>query len=130
MPLVIVPVYAALLALLFVLLSVNVIRIRRQTRQALGSGGNPGLERRIRVHANFAEYVPLALLLLAFAEFGGAPGWLLHALCLALLFGRALHGWGVARLDEDVRFRIAGMTLTFASLLTTAFLLLALAFIR
>lgn len=59
----IVPSYAAALALLFILLSANVIRGRGQHKVALGSGGMPNLERRVRVHANFAEYVPFTLLL-------------------------------------------------------------------
>ena len=64
----VVPLYAAMLALLFVLLSVNVIRARRSHRVTLGVAGNVDLERQVRVHANFAEYVPLTLLLLAMAR--------------------------------------------------------------
>ncbi len=70
----IVPFYAALLALLFMVLSVRVMRERGRARVAIGTGGNIALERRIRVHGNFAEYVPLALLLLAFMELRGSAG--------------------------------------------------------
>jgi uncharacterized membrane protein YecN with MAPEG domain len=54
------PVWAAAFALLFVLLSVRTLRLRRQLGIALGDSGNETLQRAIRVHANFAEYVPAA----------------------------------------------------------------------
>ena len=59
-------IYAALLGLLFLALSVNVVRTRRATRVSLGAGDHPLLERRIRAHGNFAEYTPIALILIAF----------------------------------------------------------------
>jgi len=124
MRLAIVPHYAALLALLFVLLSVNVIRARRRHRVAIGTAGNSGLERPVRVQANFAEYAPFALLLLAMAEIRGAPALVLHLLCASLLAGRVLHAWGVSRPDEDVRFRIAGMGATFTAIAGAALALL------
>jgi uncharacterized membrane protein YecN with MAPEG domain len=68
------PFYAALLALLYVGLAVRVIQLRRSERVALGDGGRQSLQRATRVHANFAEYVPLALILLVLAELTGAAG--------------------------------------------------------
>jgi uncharacterized membrane protein YecN with MAPEG domain len=115
MSLSIVPYYAACLAALFLVLSLNVIRGRREHRVALGTGKGD-LERRVRVHGNFAEYVPFALLLLAMAEVRGAPPPVLHALCLCLLLGRVAHAWGVSRPDEDLRFRTAGIGATFAAI--------------
>ncbi|MBD0275544.1 MAG: MAPEG family protein [Acetobacteraceae bacterium] len=112
----IVPYYAAVLALLFVFLSVNTIRGRREHRIALGVSGNSDLERRVRVHGNFAEYAPFALFLIAMAEVRGAPPLVVHALCLSLVFGRLAHAWGVSRTDEDFRFRVAGMAATFATI--------------
>ena len=67
MDLAIVPRYAAILALLFVFLSLAVIRARREQRVAIGVRAEGGLERRVRVHGNFAEYAPFALLLLTMA---------------------------------------------------------------
>ncbi len=112
--------YAALLALLFLLLSRNVIVIRRRQRIAIGDEGDPGLLRRIRAQGNFAEYVPLALILMAFAEIQGLQPLVVHGLGLALLVGRALHALGLSRSPEDYRFRIAGMTLTFVVLVVSA----------
>ncbi len=112
----IVPIYAGLLGLVFISLSVRVIRARRQERVALGDGGNPQLRRAIRVHANFAEYVPLALILIAFAELQGQPGVLVHTLGLALLIGRLIHASGVSQENETFRYRTAGMSLTFIAI--------------
>jgi hypothetical protein len=55
----IVPLYAALLAFLFVGLSMRTLRMRRRMRITVGDAGNPGMLRARRAHANFAEYVPL-----------------------------------------------------------------------
>jgi uncharacterized protein len=65
----IVPFYASLLAAHYIFLSLRVVRMRRSNRVALGDANNLELQRAIRVHANFAEYVPFALLLVAFVEF-------------------------------------------------------------
>lgn len=115
MTLAIVPIYAALLGALFVSLSGRAIRARRSARVAIGPLGNEALDRRVRAHANFAEYAPFALLLLGFAELRGGPGIALHSGALALLLGRISHAWGVSRTPENFRFRVAGMVSTFAA---------------
>jgi uncharacterized membrane protein YecN with MAPEG domain len=120
----IVPIYAALLALLFVVLSVRTLRLRGRLRVALGDGGRPELQRAMRVHANFAEYAPLGLLLIAMLELQGAPGWQLHALGVLLLFGRAVHAVGVSRAREKLAFRVTGMAATLAVLIAASIALL------
>lgn len=112
--------YAALLAPLFVVLSVRVILFRRGSGSTLGDGGDPVLLRRIRVQANFAEYVPLALILMGLAEGMGTNRWLLHPLGLVLLAGRASHAFGVSRPDEKFVFRVAGMGMTLTMILAAA----------
>jgi len=57
---VIVPAYAAVLAILYIFLSARVIRSRISERVKIGTGGSRIVERRMRIHANFAEYVPVA----------------------------------------------------------------------
>jgi hypothetical protein len=110
--------YGGLLALWFMVLSVRVILGRAGPgKPSLGDGGNPEMLRRIRGHANFAEYVPLILVLLAVLELCGTPKWQLHALGSALLAGRLLHGYAFSFTQEHVFGRSAGIALTFASLL-------------
>lgn len=108
--------YAALLTLVFIALSVRTIRLRRRLRIAVGDADNIEMRRAMRVHANFAEYVPLSLLLIYFAEVSGAPVALVHVLGLCLLAGRLAHAYGVSQPDEDFRFRVFGMAMTFGTL--------------
>ncbi len=123
MPLTIAPIYAAILALGYIALASRVVRMRYSARVPLGSGGNADLERRIRVHGNFAEYVPFALLLLAFVELQGQPAWHVHLLGSALLAARAAHAYGLS--TATLRFRVAGVVLTFAVILSAAIALLS-----
>ena len=116
----IVPFYAAVLGLIFIVLSARVVVARRQFRVRLGSGGHEILERRIRVQGNFAEYVPLTIILLTFLELYGASRWLVHVLCIALILGRCLHAYCVSRTDEDIRQRRTAMMLTFGALFVAA----------
>ena len=120
----IVPAYAAVFALIFVALSFRVANSRRVMRIGLGHGGNVILERRVRVQGNFAEYVPLALILFTFLEWQGWSRWLVHTLCLVLLFARLVHAYGVAREPEDIRIRASAMITTFMVLTVAALLLL------
>ena len=116
----IVPFYAAVLGLIFIFLSARVVVARRQFRVTIGSGGHQVLERRIRVQGNFAEYVPLTILLLTFLELFGAAKWLIHILCIALILGRCLHAYCVSQTNEDIRQRRAAMILTFGALFVAA----------
>jgi uncharacterized membrane protein YecN with MAPEG domain len=120
----IIPFYASLLALLFVVLSFRVIRQRRSLRVGLGDAGDQRLLRAMRVHSNFAEYTPLALILLLALELQVFYPWALHVLGAALVVGRLLHAHGVSQAREQLQFRIAGMVCTFAVMLTTAGILL------
>lgn len=119
------PFYAALFALLFFALSVRTIRLRRRHQVAVGDAGNAELLRAMRVHSNFAEYVPLTLLLIFMLEIDRASLLIVHLLCATLLIGRLSHAYGVRKVEEDYRFRVFGMSATFAALLTAAIFTLA-----
>lgn len=116
--------YAALLALFFVALSLRTLLLRRRLRIPVGDKGNEAMLRAMRVHANFAEYVPLCLLLFYFVEQSGARPMLVHALGISLVLGRLLHAWGVSQVRENYRFRVLGMTLTFLPLIAASLRLL------
>lgn len=117
--------YAGALGLLFLVLSVRVIFARRRLGVGFGAVQDSDLERRVRVHANFAEYVPLTLLLIALAEFRGAPPVVIHVLGGLLLAGRLCHAVGVSRPGTDNLGRIVGMAGTQTALLGAAVLCLA-----
>lgn len=114
------PLYAGLIALLFVYLSFRVINIRLSERISLGDGGNTELSYRIRTQANLAEYAPIALILLALAELQGAPVWVVHILGVMLLIGRLLHVRGLVNHPKNLKLRTYGMMTTFAMITFTA----------
>lgn len=122
--------YAAILGLFFLLLSVNVVAKRRRFQVGIGSKGELSLERAIRVHANFAEYVPFALLLMFLAEYSGLAAIYLHILGITLLVGRLSHAWGVRQLKEPFKFRVFGMVLTFSVIALSALAIIVLYFVR
>ena len=116
--------YAALLALLFVYLSQRTIRLRVALRVGLGDGGQPTMTRAMRSHANFAEYVPFALLLIYFVErYTVARGWA-HVLCLILIAGRLCHAYGFGRDAQILRLRVIGTALTLAAIIAASLRLL------
>ena len=118
------PFYAALLTFGYVILALQVTRNRRRTRTVLGAGADRRMERAIRAHGNFAEYVPLALLLLGFAELQGQPAWLLHLFGIGLIAGRGLHALDISRENERIPLRVTAMALTFAVLIGNSMALL------
>ena len=119
------PFYAAVIALLFVALSIRTLRLRHRFKVAIGPSEEPLLARAMRVHANFAEYVPIALLLMLFVEMATRNQTLIHALGLMLIAGRSLHAYGVSQLRENFRYRVSGMALTFTVIITASAVLLA-----
>jgi uncharacterized membrane protein YecN with MAPEG domain len=120
---VITPVYAGLLALWFAVLSLRVIGQRR-TGISLGDGGDPQMLRKIRAQANFAEYVPFILLLMAFLEMAGTSPVVLHGLGVATLVGRLLHGYALSFRERFPPGRVGGTALTIGVLMTSALLCL------
>ncbi len=112
----IVPVYAAVLGILYLALTFTVIKNRYRLKVSLGDGGDEQMNRIIRGHGNFAEYVPMSLLLLAFAEIGGAGAVVIHLGGALLLTGRLLHGYALALTPRNMFARRYGMILTLASI--------------
>ena len=109
---VVTPFYAGVLALFFLLLSVRVVSMRRGGI-ALGDGGDTRMLRRIRGHGNFSEYVPFILLMMGFLELGHNSIYVLHALGIALLVSRLLHGYAFSFRDRFQFGRMWGAGLTF-----------------
>ncbi|QDH69467.1 MAPEG family protein [Marilutibacter alkalisoli] len=112
--------FAALLALLNLVLMVRVSMVRRSSKIGIGSGDDRLLQRRIRVHANFIEQVPLALLLMALLELCGLASIWLWALGAALLAGRILHAIGLSSSAGYSFGRFAGSLLSWGVLLAGA----------
>ena len=60
--------FASVLTFIYIKLAKNVIRLRRESNISVGHGKSEPLEKAIRAHANFNEYVPLGLILMACLE--------------------------------------------------------------
>lgn len=87
--------YAALLGLMSIVLSFFAGSLRGKTGISIGDGGNKDLLLAMRRHANFIEYVPLALILIALLEMSGVSVKAIHALGAALLVFRIAHAYGI-----------------------------------
>ena len=121
------PIYAGLIALLFLALSARVIFYRRNAQISLGDGADKELLSRIRAQANCAEYAPLGLLLLLLVELQGTPVSILHLLGSGLLAGRVVHGAALSVRPQRLTLRVAGMALTLTTIGIAAVLCISLA---
>lgn len=109
---------AAICGLIFVVLTIMTGMQRTKTKTLLGFGTDDVLLKRIRTHGNFTETVPMALILMALAEFQGAGQTLVCIIAALLLVGRGLHIIGI--LGTVMWARGLGMLLTLASILVPA----------
>lgn len=114
--------YAGILGFLYIALSAYVIMGRYKHQVGLGDNGNPDLIKRIRIHANFIEYVPLALILMILVEFEGISESLIHAMGIVLVAGRLMHGVGITRNSGTSLWRGGGMILTFLVIIAASVL--------
>lgn len=110
-------VIAAAAALLNIWLSMRVGRVRQAQKISIGDGGSDLLARRMRAHANFAEYTPFFLILLALVELArGAALWL-WIVAIVYVLGRIAHAFGM---DGRGRWRMIGILTTMLGLLVLA----------
>ena len=112
--------FASLHILLLLALAMRVVGHRRSQQIGLGDGGDRTLERKVRVHANFVENVPIALLMLGLLELSALDARLLWAFGGALLFGRLLHAHGLSRTSGYSAGRFYGTVLTWCVLVGEA----------
>ena len=100
--------YAGLLGLLSIVLAVQTGQIRGSTGITLGDGGNDELILAMRRHANFVEFVPIALILIGLLELNGVSGTAVHALGATLVAARACHAYGFRSEHPTSIFRTIG----------------------
>jgi uncharacterized protein len=104
---------AGILALLLLFLAGYVIAGRVRFRIDLGDGGNVALRQRVRAQANFAEYVPMALILMALMETASVgPRWLIVAMGATLVLARLWHAQGLLSTPGVSAGRFMGTNLT------------------
>jgi uncharacterized protein len=118
-------IYIGLAALLLVVLSLRVIQLRYRHKVEIGDGGVTELQRAIRAHANFIEYVPIALLLILMADLVGHQKWVVHVLGILLLVGRLAHAYGFTAAPGPSLGRAVGVGFTMIVLIAGAALAIA-----
>jgi uncharacterized membrane protein YecN with MAPEG domain len=100
-------------------LATRVAALRVKGKVLIGDGGNPRMLARMRAHANFVEYTPFVLILIALIELAqGTSTWLWGAGILYIL-ARIIHPFGLERGDANA-LRAAGILITFVVLLGLA----------
>ena len=119
--------YLGILALLYIVLGLQVSRLRRGNKVLFGDGGNIKLRSAIRAHANFVEYVPIIVLMVALLEMSGTAAAGVHLLMAALLVARLVHPLGMYVGPRTLQFqicRVGGILLTLLVMLCASLLLL------
>jgi uncharacterized membrane protein YecN with MAPEG domain len=100
---------AALLVNLW--LGMRIGRLRVSEKVLHGDGGNPLIARRMRAQLNFAENVPLILLLFAGVELAGRGGAWLSLVGGVFILGRVAHAFGMDA-GHPHKARMAGVAIT------------------
>ena len=86
---------AGLAALINIWLAVRVGQVRTRHKVSMGDGGNESVIAAMRAHANFVEYTPFVLVLIAAIELAkGEARWLWLVMGVYML-GRVAHGLGM-----------------------------------
>lgn len=112
--------YASVLALLFIFMSALVIKLRLQHKVGIGDGGVSPLAKAIRVHGNFAEFVPFAIVLMAIYEINGGTDTALHVAGVILVISRISHLLGLLKTKGSSLPRVIGVLATYGIILTFA----------
>ena len=110
---------AAAAALLNIWLGWRVSRLRLRHKVSIGDEGNIQVAARMRAHANFTEYTPFFLILLALIELArGSETWLWAGAILYVL-DRIAHAFGMDRRGTNF-FRVGGVIVSWAVLIGMA----------
>jgi uncharacterized protein len=100
---------AALLVNLW--LGMRISRLRMSEKVLHGDGGNPLIAQRMRAQLNFAENVPLIVLLVAAVELAGRGGLWLQVVGGIFIVGRVAHALGMDA-NKPHKARVAGVLIT------------------
>lgn len=80
---------------------------------AIGDGGKPEMLAGMRAHANFAEYAPLVVILVALIELARGTSFWLWLLAAIFVVGRIAHPFGMFRPVPNM-WRAGGIMATWA----------------
>ena len=118
--------FAAALALFNLFLAYRVSKVRVGAKVMVGSAGHPLLETRTRAHANFVEYSPFVVVLVALIELAGGRPASLWGIAFVYLLARVAHAFGMDNRSTNPA-RAGGALVTWLILLVLAIWALVLA---
>ena len=101
-------------------------QVRRAAKVSVGDGGNDALSRRMRAQANFVEYTPFFLILLALVELATGSATWLWGVGAVYILARLAHAFGM---DRGMRLRMTGIVLTMLILVGLAIYALVLPYL-
>jgi uncharacterized membrane protein YecN with MAPEG domain len=110
-------IFLAILALMYLALSLRVSLVRTKTGVAIGNGKDEALIRAVRTHANFNEYTLLLIFIMWMLEYSAAAEWFLWLFGIGIVVGRVAHAYGMWDARTPDIARGAGMLVTYALLL-------------
>lgn len=113
-------------ALIAMWLGMRVGQVRGKAKVSIGDGGHEVLLRRMRAQANFVEYAPFIVILIALIELTTGTSTWLWAVSGAFLLARVAHPLGMDGMPVG---RMAGTIVTLALLLGLGLYAAALPFI-
>ncbi len=89
--------YAGILTIFALVLSFQAGGFRGKSGISVGHGepANMELAQRVRVHQNFLEYVPMAIILMGIIELNGGNATFLHVFGVVLIIARIAHAIGL-----------------------------------
>jgi len=111
--------YGSLNAIFNVVLALRVSSARRRLKVSTGTGDSKEMELAVRIHANNAEFVPLAIVMILLAELCGGSSTVLHVMGGTLLLARISHMIGMPLKAPNV-FRVFGTSATWIGILGAA----------
>ena len=111
-------IYLVMFILIFIALTVAVIRQRRGKQIGIGDGGDKTLARWVRVHGNFVECATFGIPAIFGLVLAGSPPWPVHVVAVLFIAGRLAHAQGLSGSAGASIGRAAGMVLTWAALVS------------
>ena len=112
--------FAGAFALINLWLAFRISAVRMRAKVSVGDGANPALLARMRAQANFVEYTPFVMILIALIEIvGGSRTWL-WGIGIVYALGRIAHAFGMDRQTMPNPLRAGGALITWLALLGLA----------
>lgn len=114
-------IYASILALWIIKLTLDVVKQRRKHKVSYGNGNVDELMIVKAAHENAIEAIPFFLILLFCFEYNSQLTWLVHLIGIVFIIGRVLHSKGMLS-KNNFKPRVLGMQITLGIMITLAIL--------